>query len=209
MDGDLEQYSDHSRDELRRATEQLVAGLQRYSEVLSGMHGGTAELAELLGQNSTIEGLVLAWNKAAFDHTGTTPVVLDDADDIDFDEDEDEDQVAAGEVLSIVTRIDLTLDDPEALITAGRAAYRRLWPDETDEDVSVAVDDPAQALYAVTHEAGEAWLDVPGTGVVRAVRAYVVPDDSGDVTGDDPDDAELLQDLAVPPGTIVYREYWS
>lgn len=152
-DAGPEQYSDQSREALRQRADELIEGLRSHTEALLALRGGSAELPGLFDRQDELETLVRSWNDAVLDHTGTTALVLDDPDDEDDGEDEPE-QVLETDVISIVSRIDLSLDDPDELLREGRAAYSRLWPDETEEDIAVAVPDAGQALYALTHESG-------------------------------------------------------
>lgn len=202
---EVEQYSEGSREGLRRATDELVAALRTYGDALLRLHGGAAETEELFAQNAAIESVVEAWNEAVFEHTGTTPLLLEDIE--EFDE-EPEDEESVGGALSVITRVDLTLESPEALLAAGRDAYLRLWPDETDEDAEVAVDGPVQAVYTMAHEAGDPWPEMPGAGVRRAVRAYVVPENPDEVAAVE-DDLDMLREVVPPPGTLVFSEAWS
>ena len=122
-------------------------------------------------------------------------------------------------MLTLVTRVDLGVRDTEELLSAGRAAPRRLQPEENEADALVAVNDEAQAVYALLHEAGEPWLDLPGTGLLAATRLYVAPedydrpgdaDDSDDDGEDDDFSAEAMVDeVGVPEGTLLFSESWG
>jgi hypothetical protein len=205
-----EQYSDESREALRRRTDALIDGLRSHTEAMLAVQGGSAETTGLFDRHEEIETLVRAWNDAVFDHTGTVPLSLDEPDDED-DRDDELEEALETDVICVVSRIDLALDDPDELLREGRAAYSRLWPDESEEDVEAAVPDAGQALYALAHEAGEPWLDLPGTGVTSAVRAYVVPEPPYEPPAEpeDENDPDALLDLvAVPRGTLIFSESW-
>ncbi len=110
----------------------------------------------------------------------------------------------------------------------------------SEADALVAIGDEAQAVYALLHEAGEPWLELPGTGLLAATRLYVEPDDyeppgdaadapgaaagargaaradapdSGGADGEDSDDdfsAEaIVEEVAVPEGTLLFSESWA
>ncbi|MEV0291880.1 MULTISPECIES: hypothetical protein [unclassified Kribbella] len=201
---DVEQYSDESSEGLQQATTDLIGALRTYADALLRLRGGAAEAEELFARNAAIESVVEAWNEAVFEHTGTAPLLLEVIEELD----EEADEEPVGGALSVITRVDLTLESPEALLAAGRAAYLRLWPDETDEDAEVAVDGPVQAVYTMANEAGDPWPTMPGAGVRRAVRAYVVPENPDDVAVVE-DDLDMLREVVPPPGTLVFSEAWS
>ncbi|MGW1344064.1 hypothetical protein ACWCOV_23675 [Kribbella sp. NPDC002412] len=202
---DVEQYSQESSEGLQQATNDLIAALRTHTDALLRLRGGAAEDEELFARNAAVESVVEAWNEAVFEHTGTSPLVLEDIE--EFDEAPDDEEPVGG-ALSVITRVDLTLGSPEALLAAGRAAYRRLWPDETDEDAEVAVDGPVSAVYTMAHEAGDPWPEMPGADVRRAVRAYVVPENPGEVAVVE-DDLDMLREVVPPPGTLVFSEAWT
>jgi hypothetical protein len=209
MDDDIEQYSAASADALRRRTDALIDGLREHADALIAARRGAAWTQRLFDHNDTIEALVEAWNEAVFDDTGTTPLLLADVDEQEDDEDDDYGEVPEDGVLSIVTRVDLSVADPATLLDAGRAAYRRLWADETEEDAEAAVDGVTQAVYTVAHEAGEPLFDIPGAELVSAARVYVVAEPPFEPPGDLGDDPEAMLGQVVPPrGTLVFSESW-
>jgi hypothetical protein len=210
-----EQFSDETRQALRGAVSALTEGLQEHADQLTALRGGTSDIPAVFAVNRRIAQLLDAWNEAVFDLTGTTPVLLDGLDD-DDDEDEDEDEddldddtpdLVDADPLTVVERWDLVVTDADALVHGGREAHRRLWPKETDRDAQAAVPSAAQALYALLHERGEPWYDLPGVEVVAGSRAYVRPDEpvSPDEDDDDvPDDIRIQQ----PSGEVLYGESW-
>jgi hypothetical protein len=203
------QYSDASREALRRRAEALIEGLRGHTEALLALQGDPAELPGLFERHEQVETLLRGWHDAVLDHTGTIPLSLDEPDGDEDDREIELEEALETDVISVVSRIDLALDDPEELLREGRAAYSRLWPDE--EDVAAAVPDAGQALYALAHEAGEPWLDLPGTGVTSAVRAYIVPEQpyQPPAEPEDENDPDALLDLvAVPRGTLIFSESW-
>ncbi|GAB2598041.1 hypothetical protein [Kribbella endophytica] len=214
---DIEQYSDESRAALRLRTDELIEGLRAHAEVLVGLRGGSAESEDLFTENEALGKLLGAWDDAVLDHTGTVVSSggYDEDDDLD-DEPEDDGPVA---VLSLITRVDLGVRDTAELLNAGRAAHRRLQPEESEADALVAIGDEAQAVYALLHEAGEPWLELPGTGLLAATRLYVEPedyappgdeDDGDDASADDDFSAEaMVEEVAVPEGTLLFSESWA
>ncbi|MGC4940888.1 hypothetical protein [Kribbella sp. DT2] len=201
---DIEQYSDESRAALRRRTDELIDGLRAHAEAVLGLRGGSAEQADLWAENEKLGRLLGGWDDAVLDHTGTSvsPGGYDDEDEL-----EDDEEVAV-DVISLVTRVDLGVRDADELLTAGRAAHRRSWAEETEADAEVAVDDVVQAVYAIIHDAGEPWLDLPGTGLLAATRVYVSPEDY-EAPHEDFSPEAVLEQVAVPDGMVVFSESWG
>jgi hypothetical protein len=201
-----EMFSEQSRQALQDAAARLIESIQRHTGVVSGMSGRTTENEAQWAANEQVARAVAAWNDRAFDHTGTNPVLLVDLDDDSEDpgdlEEADDGLVLAG-VVSIVSRWDVGVVDPDALLAAGRAAHLRLATQEMDEDAAIAVPDAVAALYAVTHEAGEPWFDVPGVEVLCGAKVYIVPDDP---RSPDLESENMLDAVVVPSGSVVFSE---
>jgi hypothetical protein len=206
LDDYPELYSAASLQLLRDATEELVTALHDYTAGTATLTGRSSERAAKFARNAELEDVVARWNLAAFHHTGTFPVPLrPDEDDEDEYEDDEDGELVEAEV-SVVDRWDLAVVDLAALLDAGRQAHRRLDPGETEEDAEAAVQDATDALYAVSHEAGMVWEDVPGVEVVTGARLYVVPDEAL------PDPREVAEqdeaDVQAPPGRVALTERW-
>jgi hypothetical protein len=198
-----EQYSDATREAMIAAVEALVEGLRAHASFLGGLGGGSSEAKALFDAHENVERLLVTWNERVFDHTGTFPVSLfrPDNEDVTLDEETAHD----GAPLSVISRWDLSLVDAQALLRAGRQAHQRLNPHENDEDAEAAVPDPAQALYALLHEAGEPWFDLPGVEVVSGARVFIEPDDPVAPPAEDDFDAPIVQ----PPGRRLYGDSWA
>ena len=205
-----EQFSQRTRETLTGAVEELVAVLRAHAEHVGGLRGGSSEMPGVHEANRQVEQAIATWNERAFDHTGTFPVSLagldDDFEDFDAEDDVDDDDLADGRPLAVVSRWDLVVTDTEALVAVGREAHLRNRPEEKEEDAAVAVCDAEQALYAVLHERGEPWYDLPGVEVVRGIRAYVQPEQPAEPYTND--DAETEARVEEPPGERLYFETW-
>lgn len=201
-----EAYSDETLAALRSAARELGQALAEHAEFLAGLHGGSAEIAGLFAANEKVADLVAAWSDRVFDHTGTTPVYLmnRDEDDEDFDDEfEEPAEVVDGDLVSVVSRWDLRIEHPQALIASGREAHRRNRPEEDDEDAAVAVDSAAMALYAVLHEAGEPFYRLPGVQVTQGLRVFVRPEEEPTPLDDDMSDT-----VSQPAGEVLFSESW-
>ncbi|MCA0328607.1 MAG: hypothetical protein LCI03_01735 [Actinobacteria bacterium] len=201
-----EAYSPETLAALRSAVRELGDALVEHVELLAGLHGGSAEMAGLFAANEKVADLIAAWNERVLDHTGTSPVYLLDRDDDFIDEEEPDDDgtaVADGDILSVISRWDLQVEDVDALVSAGREAHRRNRPEEDTEDAAVAVDGAALAIYAVLHEKGEPFYQLPGVAVLSGLRVFVRPDDAVAVAAD-----EISDEVYQPPGEVLFSESW-
>ncbi|MFC0627095.1 hypothetical protein [Kribbella deserti] len=111
---------------------------------------------------------------------------LDDFDDEDNDDEDDEDEEAAGPVLSGLLRSDFTVTDQAALVSAGRDAYRSLWPSDTDEDAALAVPDIIRAAAEIVHASGWSGLaNAPGLEPHAEWNTFVSHDGQSDTSDDE------------------------
>jgi hypothetical protein len=194
-------FSAETRTALAEASRKLAERLQAHTDALLAMNG-EEEQAALYEQNAALEELVEDWNEAVFEHTGTSPLLLDDSEDDEDDEDVEEDQV-----ISVVSRFDLRVVDLDALLDAGRAAQER-HPAELDESGELEpVDSAEQAIYEISREVGEAWFELPGVEMVAGARAYVVPELPFDPL--DADAEDVVTELIAPNGVATHAETWA
>lgn len=204
-----EQFSQATREGLELSVAALCEALQRHARQVGEMRGGSSELPALFEANEEVARLIDAWNDRVAEHTGTLPVTLldDEDDEDDFEDDEDDDdELTDGEVLSVVSRWDLLVVDPGALLRAGRAAHQRLRPEENDEDAAVAVPGPGHAMYSILHEIDEPWHDMPGVEVVSGTRVFLLPDETPAALSDDDD---ITKPIVQPPGQVLFGESWT
>jgi len=194
-------FSAESREALAAASRRLAERLQAHTEALLAMTGAEEQSA-LYEQNAALEELVEGWNDAVFEHTGTAPLLLEDAAD-----DEDDEEVEQDQVISVVSRFDLRVVDLEALLEAGKAAQER-HPAELDEGGETEpVDSAEQAIYEISREVGEAWFELPGIEMVAGARAYVVPEYPFEPL--DADAEDVVTELIAPNGVATHAETWA
>ena len=193
-------FSAETRTALAEASRKLAERLQAHTDALLAMTGDE-DHTTLFEHNAALEGVVEDWNDAVFEHTGTTPLLLDDAVD-----DEDE-EVEQDQVISVVSRFDLRVVDLDALLAAGRAAQER-HPAELDESGDrEPVDSAEQAIYEISREVGEAWFELPGIEMVAGARAYVVPEPPFEPL--DADAEDVVTELIAPNGVATHAETWA
>lgn len=193
-------FSDQTRAALADASRKLAERLQAHTDALLAMTGDE-DNATLFDHNAALEGVVEDWNDAVFEHTGTTPLLLDDS-----IEDED-DEAEPDQVISVVSRFDLRVVDLDVLLEAGRAAQER-HPAELDESGDhEPVDTAEQAIYEISREVGEAWFELPGVELVAGARAYVVPEPPFEPL--DADAEDVVTELIAPNGVATHAETWA
>ncbi|WP_405062820.1 hypothetical protein OG474_14615 [Kribbella sp. NBC_01505] len=194
-------FSAESREALAEASRKLAERLQAHTEALLAMTG-TENHDTLDEQNAALEELVADWNDAVFEHTGTTPLLLDDDEEGHEDEDTDEDHV-----ISVVSRFDLRVVDLDTLLEAGRAAQER-HPAELEEGGEAdPVETAEQAIFEISREVGEAWFELPGIEMLAGARAYVVPEAPFEPL--DPDAEDITTELSAPNGIPTHAESWA
>jgi hypothetical protein len=193
-------FSEQTRTALADASRKLAERLQAHTDALLAMTGDE-DNATLFDHNAALEGVVEDWNDAVFEHTGTTPLLLDDS-----IEDDDE-EAEPDQVISVVSRFDLRVVDLDVLLEAGRAAQER-HPAELDESGDhEPVDTAEQAIYEISREVGEAWFELPGVEMVAGARAYVVPEPPFEPL--DADAEDVITELIAPNGTATHAETWA
>jgi hypothetical protein len=194
-------FSAESREALAEASRKLAERLQAHTESLLAMTG-TEDHDTLDEQNAALEELVADWNDAVFEHTGTTPLLLDDDEDVDGEEETDEDHV-----ISVVSRFDLRVVDLDTLLEAGRAAQER-HPAKLEEGGEIdPVETAEQAIFEISREVGEAWFELPGIEMLAGARAYVVPEVPFEPL--DPDAEDITSELSAPNGIPTHAESWA
>lgn len=187
VDDGPDQWSLEARQVLLARAEEVRTAISRYVDDLSTLAGRQAELPELFDVSDRLRSVVGAFDDAAFDLTGVSPLGVDA-----WDEDEEEDDVddesgdAGGPVLTVVGRWDYRVTDPDALLQAGRRGYLAHWSDDTDEDAAFHVQDVVSAANEIIHGDAVHRLDeTPGLEQVRFATALLTHDGGDDGTFDD------------------------
>jgi hypothetical protein len=89
-------------------------------------------------------------------------------------------------MLSCLCRWDFIVTDEQAVVAAGRHAYARTWPSDTEEDAWFAVSDLGGAAMEIVHADDWAGLQrVEGLALSDSWAAYLTHD--GDTETDDGD----------------------
>lgn len=190
---EVDQWSDAARERYVRRTEELIAALKAHSALTLERSGRQRELGPYFASSETLENAATEFNEAEFDWCGSTPLNLMDEDLDEFD-DEDEDEEPTGPVLSGLFRWDFTITDETAVIEAGRDAYRRVFPTDTDEDATLAVPDIGRAAAEIVHADDAAGFENT-PGLERRAESWTFIRHDGH--SDDPDDPfAIARDLS-------------
>lgn len=189
------QWSDAARERYARCAVELIAALKEHFALTIERNGRQRELGPYFSSSQALEKATEAFNESEFDWCGSWPLSL--MEDVEESDEEDEAEEPAGPepVLSGLFRWDFTVTDEEAVVGAGRDAYRRLWPSDTDEDAVLAVPDVVRAASEIVH-AGE-WSgleNVPGLERRAEWWTFVTHDGQSD-TSDDGDPFAIARDL--------------
>ncbi|MCL8250639.1 hypothetical protein AERO_04520 [Aeromicrobium fastidiosum] len=208
MDDDTTTWTPEGAARLTTAAESLQDAIGEHARASIAAAGD--DEAVFRASEELLAALV-AYGTAQAEHTGYGfPLLVleqfvdddedDDEDDDDDDEDEDEEPVA---VVSVVQRHDYEVVDADAVMAAGRAAYLRVHPGDTDDEASADVSHLGRALYQLAHADGWSSLaDADGIdpigGIVAVARQATPlgpdPDDWVDTVLDDTDDLLHTQD---------------
>ncbi|HMM95107.1 hypothetical protein [Phycicoccus sp.] len=185
LDDGPDQWSPEARQVLLARADEVRTAVNHYVEALSTLEGRQAELPDLVDISDRLRSVAAAFDDAAFDLTGISPLGVDAWDD-EEDEVEDEPDDASGPVLTVVGRWDYRVTDPDALMESGRRGYLAHWSDDTDEDAAFRVQDVVSAASEIIHGDAVHRLDeTPGLEQVRFVTTLFTHDGEDDETFDD------------------------
>ncbi|MFI6325083.1 hypothetical protein ACIBG8_46735 [Nonomuraea sp. NPDC050556] len=135
---------------LRDAAEELAAVVVRHANALSE----PLNPPEIFALNDALAEAAGRFADAQFDLTGTFPQFTC--------EEEPAAPAEPTEGLAVLRRHDFVITDREALMAAGRAAYLRVWPDDTEKDAASDVHDVNRAIYQLLHAAPDPLDNIPG-----------------------------------------------
>lgn len=188
------QWSDAARERYVRCADDLIAALKAHLALTIERSGRQRELGPYFSSSEALEKAAEAFSESEFDWCGSWPLSRTNE---DIEESDDDAREPAGPepVLSGLFRWDFTVTDEAAVVGAGRDAYRRLWPSDTDEDAVIAVPDVVRAAAEIVH-AGE-WSgleNAPGLERRAEWSTFVSHDGQSD-TSDDEDPFAIARDL--------------
>ena len=147
------QWTPEAKQAYVKRADELIEAIRTHVAANITRTGRQKELGPYFESAETLVTVARAFENAEFNWCGSVPFGLGVEDELDLD-DEDEEEVTEGGMLSIFRRWDLNILDEAAVIAAGRAAYLRAWPDDTEEDVSLRVEDVEMAAGEIIHADG-------------------------------------------------------
>ena len=157
------QWTAESRRRFAVEVEALVDAVRRHGAEILARTGRQADIPVIFRAGADLARAARSYSDAQFDLTGTMPTFEPDLEDEDEEEDEEDVFADAGARVLLLHQAEYAVTDPDAVLAAGRAAYRRVWPDDTEEDAIVDVSSVGRAVYQLQHAGGLSALDlVPG-----------------------------------------------
>jgi hypothetical protein len=149
------QWTAEARNAYARRAEELITEIRRHVEATLQRQGRQAEHQSYFESAERLRSAAEAFNDAELDWCGSFPLALRGADEDDtWDEGDGAEDDEPTAVLSVLSRWDFRVTDVDAVIAAGRAAYLTAWPDDTEEDARVRVQDVVSAAAEITHAHG-------------------------------------------------------
>ena len=154
MDDELDDFTPWTPDgaeRVRAAASALIEALTAHAEAVASATSD-ADIVQVFEANERLLPLAVDYSDAQFDYTGNFGPfgALHALDDDEVDDEDDESRVAADDGpdthgpatgITVLERRDYAVLDEDAVIEAGRRAYRELWPD--DDAAGRAVRRPA------------------------------------------------------------------
>ena len=187
MDDDYEdtQWTEAAKRAYGLRAQELIEALQAHLTANLTRSGRQKELQPYFESADRVMASARAFNEAEFDWCGSFPLGL--RPDANEGEDEEDlvDELVGGDILSVLGRWDLRITDEDAVLAAGRAAYLRAWPDDTQEDAEIRVQNVGDAAGELVHADGLTGLHAPaGLQLQRDVTGFVVHEGEDDETFD-------------------------
>jgi|GEM_PF-6401919 len=203
-------WSGGRRAEVERTGKAAVAALTAHIELVLNSDRRTGE-GRLEESSQQLHHALFVLSDAEFDLTGTVSCLafLGDADEDDVeDEDEDDliDESAEVQQISIMSRCDLRVTSQNAVIEAGRQAYREVWPDDPPEAAGEDVDGLGRAVYQIMHARGsDAIYEADGLQMVAEVKLVLARDElMTEADLDDDDDERGFANVFDADAEIIY-----
>jgi hypothetical protein len=190
---------------LRTAAGELAAAITAHAEAVTKVTNN-AGITEVFAASDRLLPAVLAYADAQFDYTGNgfpfgaLHDYAEDDDEVDDESDEEKPEPSVG--ISVLQRHDYRLIDQAAVMSAGRAAYLRVWPEEDEAATAADVTHVGRALYQIAHADG--WHSLARVEGLRPTGGCVRVVDREATLGPDPD--EWPKELFNDDGDLLYEQ---
>lgn len=157
------QWTEQAHTRFRAAADEFADAIRAHCQILSALTGRQSDFQRLFQADTALAQAAANYADAQFEFTGTFPPLgLVDDDQEEEQDSGDVDSKAAVARVSVLHRADYRVTDPEVVVAAGRSAYRKLWPDESEEDAVADVDHLGRAFYQIQHLGGVSSLSQIG-----------------------------------------------
>lgn len=188
---------------LLAAADELVVAVRAHAEAVTRV-SREADIDDVFEASEALRRVALAYGDAQGEYSGSSfPFgVLYVAADDDAEYLEDAEELPASG-LTVLQRHDYAVTDEEAVLTAGRAAYLRVWPDDDEADAARDVTHLAGALYQLAHADGWGSLD-QAPGLQPAGGAVVVAAQEWLLAGDP---NEWPDELFAVEGETLFQQF--
>lgn len=189
-------------EKIQSLVEELVDALKAHAAVMVA----DGDPREVMSSINALRTSALAYVQAVFERTGWGNVFADLYDEAE-DDDEDADDVDSGSEepfagITVLRRFDYAVTDEQAIMEAGRSAYKAVWPDDSDEKAAADVQGLGRALYQIAHAHGwDSLIDVDG---LRPVGGTTLVHRQDDPLPSDPD--EWPDDMFDTEGEDLYEQ---
>lgn len=157
------QWKPQARASYEQRAADFIEAIRRHVELTLGRAGREAEMGPYFASVDELRNAGVAFDEAEFDWCGSSPLGIEPFDDDEEDEDDADYEVgnptSAPSVLTAVGRWDFLIEDHEAVMQAGRAAYLKAWPTSLPEDAEERVASAEIAAGEIVHAEGMAALE--------------------------------------------------
>ncbi len=196
-EAELEPWTTEGAQRLRAAAADLAKAVVAHADAVAA--ADPRNPAAVLAAGDVVVPAVLAYAEAHHAYSGFGSPLQTTWDHGEDDEQWDETPLT-GQALTVLHRRDYLVADEEQLAAAGRAAYRRVWPQDDEAMAAADVTSPGRALYQIAHAGG--WDSLgPAAGLEPIGSAIVVVAQDAPLSGSpegwpdalfDPADSDVL-----------------
>lgn len=201
-DEELTPWTPEGAVRLRAAAADVAAAVVAHAEAVTAVTRD-ADGNQVFTAAEQLLPALLSYADAQFDYCGSGfpfGVLHQYADPDDGEEEADEPEPVTG--VSVLQRHDYQVTDEPAVMSAGRAAYLAVWPDDDETAAAADVTHLGRALYQIAHADG--WHGLDRVEGLRATGGAVVVARSDELLG--PDEDERPEDLFEGDGELLYRQ---
>lgn len=207
-DEEFQPWTPEGAARLRTAAAELAAAVTAHAEAVTAVTNN-AGITEVFAASDRLLPAVLAYADAQFDYAGNGfpfgvlhDYAEDDEEDDGADDGADEEDVEPSVGISVLQRHDYRVTDEAAVMSAGRAAYLRVWPEDDEAAAAADVTHLGRALYQIAHADG--WNSLDRLEGLRPTGGSVRVVDREETLGPDPD--EWPEDLFDDDSELLYEQ---